>query len=80
MNKDVLPFNPTENCSSGGLYFTNEANLSIFLEYGPNIREIFINNNENVCVQNYKFKTHKFTLGSKLTKKDLEKFKNFLEL
>ena len=38
---------PIEKYTDAGLHFTNETNLSKFLDYGLNIREVFIDDNEN---------------------------------
>ena len=37
--EDILPFNPTGDCESGGIYFAKEDILA-FLFYGPYIAEV----------------------------------------
>ena len=39
LNVDILPFNPSGNCESGGIYFSREDILA-FLDYGPWIRKV----------------------------------------
>ena len=37
LNEDILEFNPSGDCTSGGIYFTRE-DIFAFLDYGPFIR------------------------------------------
>ncbi len=39
--KDILPFNPYGDCTSGGIYFSSE-DILCFLAYGPWLREVTI--------------------------------------
>jgi hypothetical protein len=41
LNVDILPFNPSGDCQSGGIYFASE-DIFAFLNYGPWIREVTI--------------------------------------
>ncbi len=62
INIDTKRFNPTGRCSSGGLYFSDSKNISIFLGYGPNVSEVEIPDNANVYVETGKFKANKIKL------------------
>jgi ankyrin repeat protein len=42
LNEDVLPFNPSGDCTPGGIYFTDVENILAFIEYGPWLREVTI--------------------------------------
>ena len=41
-NEDHLPFQDTGNCCPGGLYFTDERSVHMFLEYGVWLREVYV--------------------------------------
>ena len=68
LNTDIHPIN-TNNCSEGGLYFTDENNISRWMWYGNKImkwiREVEILNDSLIFVENDKYKTDKFILKQK---------------
>ena len=47
LNVDVLPFNPTGDCQSGGIYFAS-TDILAFLDYGPWIRKVIIPEGETI--------------------------------
>lgn len=42
LNEDVLPFNPSGDCESGGLYFTGRSQIHKFIDYGPKFATVLI--------------------------------------
>jgi len=62
LNIDILPFDPTGSCKSGGLYFADEFHIMEFISFGMFIATIKINNNEPVYFENNKYKVHQFTI------------------
>ena len=67
LNIDILPFNPSGDCQSGGIYFSKEDILS-FLGYGPWIRKVTIPNDAQVYEnpgKPKKWKADKVILGRK---------------
>jgi len=62
LNKDRLPFNPSGDCSHGGLYFCTEENLPKFLRYGTTVGHFTIPKNAKVYVEHEKFKCDKMIL------------------
>jgi len=47
LNIDPKPFNPSDNCSGGGIYFSREHILA-FTSYGPWLRKVTIPKNEEI--------------------------------
>ncbi len=70
INTDILPFNPSGECSAGGLYFLSEAQLvqccvQVVEFYW--IREVtFDDPEEDIYVEKYSYKTHRFTLSDRI--------------
>ena len=67
LNEDILPFNPSGDCTSGGIYFAKDDILA-FLDYGPWIRRVTIPEGEPVYENPgtpKKFKAHRVRLGRK---------------
>jgi hypothetical protein len=67
LNVDILPFNPSGDCKSGGIYFAREDILD-FLSYGPWIREVTIPYGEPVYHNPgtpEKWKAHMVILGKR---------------
>lgn len=84
LNVDILPFNPSGDCETGGLYFASEDILH-FLDYGPWIREVTLPEGEEVY-QNpvindcpTKFKAHRIILGARRRWDDIEVFKGLVK-
>ena len=53
-NKDHLPFNPSDSCSKGGLYFFSSDTIHTFMKYCPKgikwIREVNLNEMTDVDI------------------------------
>ena len=62
---DPLPFNPSGDCTPGGIYFAAEDILA-FLDYGPWIRKVTIPEGEEIYEnpgKPKKYKAHRIILG-----------------
>ena len=84
MNIDILPFNPTGECSEGGLYFFSETQLiyhDIYCEESAWIREVSFEGigGIDIYVERDKYKTNKFVLGKrqKFVSNRLERYIRF---
>ena len=67
LNVDILPFNPSGDCESGGIYFSREDILA-FMEYGKWIRKVTLPENAKVYENPgspKKWKADKVILGRK---------------
>ncbi len=68
-NEDVLEFNPTGECSSGGMYFTTLLDIYMFMNINGTemvyYREVVLDDDSKVYVENCKFKTDKFHLSDR---------------
>lgn len=62
LNVDTNKFNPTGECSKGGLYFSDINNILSFYKFGPNIGIIEIPDDSQVYIENNKFKANKIEL------------------
>ena len=65
LNVDVVPFDPTGDCNSGGIYFARE-DILFFLNYGCWIRKVTIPEGGEVYTNPsypWKFKAHSVILG-----------------
>jgi hypothetical protein len=76
LNVDVLPFNPSGDCESGGIYFARKDILA-FLDCGPWIRKVTIPEDAKVYENPgspKKWKADKVILGrrSKITTKKIK--------
>jgi hypothetical protein len=58
-------FNPTGECSAGGLYFTEEKYAYIWRNNNTYCRNVTIPNSALVYVEHQKFKTNEFILGER---------------
>nr|QBK87597.1 MAG: protein of unknown function DUF4116 [Marseillevirus LCMAC201] len=68
LNIDSLQFNPTGECSSGGLYFFDETQLKHFFLYTTNIvyiREVTFPVDAKIYCEIDKYKCDKFILGER---------------
>lgn len=61
-NEDTIPFNPTEQCRAGGLYFSTLDNLGNFYSYGEEVATITLYDDSRVYVEDLKFKADKFRI------------------
>jgi len=61
-NVDTIEFNPTRECSEGGLYFTIKENVRLYITYRIKVGIINIDDDENVWCEEDKFKVHKLCL------------------
>lgn len=68
-NTDVLPFNPSGSCTSGGIYFCEEKLIGNYFNYrdiiGHYIRLVTLDADEDVYVDNFKFKAKTVHLGER---------------
>ena len=67
LNIDPLPWNPSGNCESGGIYFSRE-DIFAFINYGPWIRKVTIPEDAEVYEnpgKSKKWKAHKVLLGER---------------
>jgi hypothetical protein len=79
LNVDHIPFNPTGECSSGGLYFTELDKLSYWIEMNSvYIAKVTIPSNASVYVEKDKFKADQFVLDldNKVLIKDFYMWEN----
>ena len=80
LNIDTQKFYPFNQCSSGGLYFTELNKIGMWISYGDQnmtyIREVEILDDSLVHVENNKFKANKFYLHPKVSLKDFEQWNN----
>ena len=80
LNIDPVPFNPSGDCTTGGIYFSRKDVL-IFLDYGPWIRKVTFPKDAQVYKnpgKPEKWKADKVILGerTKITAKIIEKLLN----
>ena len=71
LNVDTLPFNPTESCKSGGMYFFDRTQIKDYKKYAMMaywIRQVIILEDEDslVYVEEGKYKTNKFILNDRI--------------
>jgi len=67
LNEDIVPFNPSGDCETGGIYFAREDILS-FLIYGPWIREVTLPEDAQIYknpLSPVKWKADKVILGKR---------------
>lgn len=69
---DILEFNPTSLCSSGGLYISNFDLLPKYFKYGIYLRDIIIPDDALVYVEPYSFKCNKIILKNRRLIKELD--------
>ena len=64
LNEDILPFNPSGSCRSGGLYFTDLDNVVKFLSYGCYIAEVSLPDGEEIYKdpEGNKYKARRITI------------------
>jgi len=63
LNIDTVQFNPTSECSAGGLYFCEESKCHVFWnDYDEKLSRVTIPDDARVYVEKYKFKADKFIL------------------
>jgi hypothetical protein len=68
LNEDVLPFNPSGDCTPGGIYFTDVENILAFMEYDSWLREVTIPEGEEIYENPgnpKKWKAHRVVLGER---------------
>ena len=79
LNIDSVQFNPSNECSPGGLYFTEESKLSMWFNVANTyIRKVIIPNDAKVYIEENKFKADKIFLESKIKLKDFYKWNDSL--
>lgn len=62
LNENVEPFNPSGECSKGGLYFTDKNNIVKFYTRGEILCEITLCEDSKVWYEDDKAKTNKFII------------------
>ena len=63
LNVDFVPFNPTSECSKGGLYFCEESNCHLYYQsYGTKIATVKIPDDARVYVESDKFKADRLII------------------
>jgi len=74
LNIDTVPFNPTGECSKGGLYFTEQNKVGKWMFYKDvkYIRPVIILDDSLIYIEEDKFKADKFYLGEKKLIEDFE--------
>ena len=73
LNVDTKTFNPTGDCSSGGLYFCEESKTGLYFEeYGTKLALIEIPDDARVYVEKHKFKADKLIIRSIMDFNDVE--------
>jgi hypothetical protein len=81
INIDTQEFNPSGQCSSGGLYFTELNKIAMWISYRGQtmkyIREVEILDDSLVYVEKDKFKANKFILHSRVLLEEFEEWNNF---
>ena len=56
-NTDINDFDTGVSCY-GGLYFADRCNIMRFLNIGDKIASVVLDDNEDVCIENHKYKAH----------------------
>lgn len=71
LNIDNVPFDPSGECSKGGIYFIEEQYIDYWTKYNDkrmeHVRDVIIPEDARVYVESTKFKTDKLILGPKLS-------------
>lgn len=62
LNEDIIPFNPSGECCSGGLYFTNKHYIHNYCGYGDLLAEIELCEDSKVWLESEKAKANKFNI------------------
>ena len=74
INKDVIEFNPSESCRSGGIYFTEESKIGMWTDYSDFemkfIRKVTIPDDAKVWAENNKFKADIIILAPRILIED----------
>ncbi len=69
LNIDDIPFNPTEECKPGGLYFCDLDCLHIWINYSGETcvyyRTVIIPDDAKVYIERQKYKADKFILSER---------------
>jgi hypothetical protein len=75
LNEDTIPFDPTDECKKGGIYFTDIGNIARWLEYSNEImkycRTVTLPSDCRVYIEDGKFKADKMILGERVDISDL---------
>ena len=62
LNIDTIPFNPTNECSPGGIYFSEKSKIYKYFYYGIYIIKVSIPDDAQVYIEKDKFKADKIIL------------------
>ncbi len=86
LNTDILPFDPSEACKAGGLYFFSESQLITYRNYIVFelcwIRQVtFVGIEDEPVYREYgKYQTHQFVLGERQLVKTLEDIMKYVRI
>jgi hypothetical protein len=69
---DPIEFNPTNECSKGGIYFTTFDHIFNFLDYGCYFCEILISDDSRCYIEYSKIKANKITIKNMINISDLD--------
>ena len=78
LNEDIIPFSPKGECTSGGIYFTDEKNIEKWIHCCNDsivkwIREVRIPNDAKNYIEKNKYKTDKIILNERKLFWEIEK-------
>lgn len=76
-NTDINELSPIDSCTSGGLYFTTFQFLGFFMSFGNTIATVEIDDDEDIYIEQKKFKCKSFTITN-VRNIRLEEYKYFL--
>ena len=78
LNEDIIPFSSKGECTSGGIYFTDEKNIEKWIHCCNDsivkwIREVQIPNDAKIYIEKNKYKTDKIILNERKLFWEIEK-------
>jgi hypothetical protein len=79
LNIDTIPFNPKDECSPGGIYFSEKSKLPIYFGYGIYVVKVSIPDDAQVYIEKDKFKADKIilNLNNKILIENLNEWNNY---
>lgn len=63
LNVDTVKFNPSGNCSAGGMYFTDKEHIKNWAYLHTFVRDVTIPDDARVYIEYAQYKADKFILG-----------------
>ena len=80
LNIDSIPFNPSGECGTGGIYFCSREKMSMWLNYGYKpmiyVRWVSIPDDAVVYIEEDKFKADRMILSERQKIDDFEEWKD----